>query len=1059
MKTKRFSKSMLSLLLTLLMVISMTTIGLVSANSAEVDETDPDEIAAVRGNIDDDDEDELVESGASVMEVYFTKPSGWGSATLHYWGGSESTNWPGKAMNWKYNNDMGESVYYLQIPGNTTGIIFSNNGSSQTSDINVAGKQVVAYYISNGQAVAWPTPPEPSVTTPTEAPTTPVTPGETKRIYFADATEGHWITTDDANLFAYVNNAYTQMTESVDETTGLVTWYADIENMHNGISVKYLRANPVAKAKNLDYTKANTGSDVYNWNCWTSNYDASQPLVKATGDASVELANLVNIPEGTATDYWYGIWADPKGDGDVNQFVKIYSENYNSDRNYVLYLPSHTNLSSLTIYTSLYDLKIGSTSVSRATAKTMSFSNGSSYNISFKRRSGGTTYTGTLKVIKTTATAAMMMTTPLDMYSKTTVGVAANDGGMDAYKSYTTQKSGNYYFYDEAGKLLNSDTAIKKIKGRGNSSFEASMKLYGKYAYNLSLSKKAKLVEGANSSKKWCLLANNMDESMLRNTLIYAIGDEVGVPYSPNTRLIDLYDNGNYLGAYIIAEKVEYGKDTLVDSANSLDKMNEDVLAAGKGIDYDALVQKTSTYTVNGHSYTYSYSVAGSADAAKGLVYEYDDTSVTLAEGEDPINLKDKFKEGDFQLEHEIDERYQAEASWFRSNTTGQAVVPKYPEFATQNEMKWMIEKYDAMQTAVYNNDYNTYKNLIDVKSFADVYLIQELTMNLDACATSYYILGGASYDKLIASPLWDYDWAAGAYNGKRMTTTGEIDVADYNKTYVKDKSVKTGSGENRPRNTYNLQAQLAHNASFWTDCKREWTNKFVPALNKYLGNNGVLLKNWMPAFRSAANMNEARFGYLEAMYQAAKAGKGDSFWGTRSTARYYTNNFGIGTYLAGGSNATNYDNTVYYLNDWLVKRQAYMHTNMGLYDANLIETEAPTEAPTDAPTEAPTDPATEAPTDAPTEAPTDAPTEAPTDAPETYIIGDADGDGVISVSDATAIQKYLAQLADFDRIETRGKVYSYGNTLSITDATAIQKYLAMITVDGTKEIGSSATF
>ncbi|MEE1006193.1 MAG: hypothetical protein U0L66_03245, partial [Acutalibacteraceae bacterium] len=81
MKTKRFSKSMLSLLLTLLMVISMTTIGLVSANSAEVDETDPDEIAAVRGNIDDDDEDELVESGASVMEVYFTKPSGWGSAT------------------------------------------------------------------------------------------------------------------------------------------------------------------------------------------------------------------------------------------------------------------------------------------------------------------------------------------------------------------------------------------------------------------------------------------------------------------------------------------------------------------------------------------------------------------------------------------------------------------------------------------------------------------------------------------------------------------------------------------------------------------------------------------------------------------------------------------------------------------------------------------------------------------------------------------------------------------------------------------------------------------
>lgn len=105
----------------------------------------------------------------------------------------------------------------------------------------------------------------------------------------------------------------------------------------------------------------------------------------------------------------------------------------------------------------------------------------------------------------------------------------------------------------------------------------------------------------------------------------------------------------------------------------------------------------------------------------------------------------------------------------------------------------------------------------------------------------------------------------------------------------------------------------------------------------------------------------------------------------------------------------------------------------------------------------------TEAPTIAPaTEAPvTEAPaTEAPvTEAPETYIIGDADGDGVITVSDATAIQKCLAQLLSIDRIEIRGKVLEYGDSLSITDATTIQKYLAGYHVDGCRTIEGTATY
>lgn len=65
-----------------------------------------------------------------------------------------------------------------------------------------------------------------------------------------------------------------------------------------------------------------------------------------------------------------------------------------------------------------------------------------------------------------------------------------------------------------------------------------------------------------------------------------------------------------------------------------------------------------------------------------------------------------------------------------------------------------------------------------------------------------------------------------------------------------------------------------------------------------------------------------------------------------------------------------------------------------------------------------------------------------------TYLKGDADGDGTISVLDATTIQKTLASLIiDYDgMIALRGEVG--GDSLDITDATYIQKYLAHLKID-----------
>ena len=101
-----------------------------------------------------------------------------------------------------------------------------------------------------------------------------------------------------------------------------------------------------------------------------------------------------------------------------------------------------------------------------------------------------------------------------------------------------------------------------------------------------------------------------------------------------------------------------------------------------------------------------------------------------------------------------------------------------------------------------------------------------------------------------------------------------------------------------------------------------------------------------------------------------------------------------------------------------------------------------PTEPPA---TDPPTDEPTEEPTEAPTEAPTQAPTEEPTEAPATYLLGDADGNGIVNIIDATVLQRVLVNYtyADADLMRIRGAITNPAKGLNILDATAIQRYLA----------------
>lgn len=96
------------------------------------------------------------------------------------------------------------------------------------------------------------------------------------------------------------------------------------------------------------------------------------------------------------------------------------------------------------------------------------------------------------------------------------------------------------------------------IKGRGNSTWSADKK-----PYNITFYKKAdfdkklsvSLIDGTNA-KKWSLLANDVDPSLLRNKigLDYANALGIGLP----SRFADVWLNGEYLGNYLITPKNDY---------------------------------------------------------------------------------------------------------------------------------------------------------------------------------------------------------------------------------------------------------------------------------------------------------------------------------------------------------------------------------------------------------------------------------------------------------------------------------------------------------------------
>lgn len=264
------------------------------------------------------------------------------------------------------------------------------------------------------------------------------------------------------------------------------------------------------------------------------------------------------------------------------------------------------------------------------------------------------------------------------------------------------RESGELASLDQNGKLVYAGS-LKKITGRGNSSWEEDKK-----SYNITLFEKAGLA-GMPAAAKWVLQANAMDATRMRNKLTYDLARDMGLQYAIDSAYVDVWLNGGYVGNYLLCEKVEAGKDRV-------------------DISVEDPSRETSGYVREDKGAWWEY--YGAQDRREGYLLEFNERI-----GEEEV--------GYFYVD-------------------GRQVEIRTPEQPTYEEYIYIREYAQKLTESTENaSNSDAYLEYLDLESWSLLFLINELSNNTDANRYSvfYYKDKGT---KMYAGPIWDYDIAWG---------------------------------------------------------------------------------------------------------------------------------------------------------------------------------------------------------------------------------------------------------------------------------------------------------
>lgn len=292
--------------------------------------------------------------------------------------------------------------------------------------------------------------------------------------------------------------------------------------------------------------------------------------------------------------------------------------------------------------------------------------------------------------------------------------------------------------------------SVEYITARGNSTFSD----VDKKSYLLKFNKAETLLDMP-GAKKWILLANAIDDTKIKNEIIFRFAAAYSTVPSIQGRYVDLYLNGDYAGNYYLCEKIEIDENRL--NITDLEQQTENV---NYGSSYRNLVPYVSE--------------DGKVKAMQGL--------------DNPEDIT-----GGYLIEHIPENRYDEYSNAFMTDS-GSCFAMVSPQPATVEQVEYICGYFNEMEAALLQDDGihpvtgKHFSEYIDVDSWTSKYLMEEVFHDPDAIAASLFFYKDTdSVDPHIyAGPMWDYDRAMGSYGSKNKTLDNPRQVGGYG-VYVRE--------------------------------------------------------------------------------------------------------------------------------------------------------------------------------------------------------------------------------------------------------------------------------
>lgn len=218
--------------------------------------------------------------------------------------------------------------------------------------------------------------------------------------------------------------------------------------------------------------------------------------------------------------------------------------------------------------------------------------------------------------------------------------------------------------------------------------------------YSINLTEKASLLD-IPETRKYAIVSTICDESLVRNLITYATGQDLkGIDYVVRAEPVEVYLNDHYNGIYTLVERIRISDTKVIEEVASPDN-----------VDGAYIMEKT----------------------------------VTGKMGDDDVFFEAPF------LDHPNSSNQKDIFSLHDPDTASDAMVAY-----CQN----VVNKAHA---AILSSSDTAYKQYIDVDSWVDFLIMQEVGKNVDGeLKTSAYFLIPSGSEKLHFTSLWDFDLAYG---------------------------------------------------------------------------------------------------------------------------------------------------------------------------------------------------------------------------------------------------------------------------------------------------------